>query len=156
MDEVTPIDLLGLGLEASGVAAVVGLGEAEGSHNLTLGQLGEEAGLLLLRSVGVDGVHHQGGLDTHGRAVAAVHPEIIKYSGERGVLMSTMGFFGVNPFMAKRTVERKREELENVVRNRDLTFQPRGPRDHKRHRKLLGSRSHGWWNRAFRGIPFRS
>ena len=74
MNQIASVDFLCLGLQAARVAAVVRLGEAKSSHDLALCELGEETLLLLLRAVGVNWVHDQRRLHTHGGAVAAVDP----------------------------------------------------------------------------------
>src|SRR3954469_16375762 len=71
-DDVAALHLLSAGAHASGVGAGVRLGEAEAADPFAGGELGQVLLPLLLRSVGVDRVHHEARLDRHGRAVAAV------------------------------------------------------------------------------------
>ena len=52
---------------------MVRLGEAEAADDLAAGEPGQEALLLLLGAVGVDGVHDEARLHAHHRAVTAVH-----------------------------------------------------------------------------------
>jgi len=73
MEEISTINLLGSSLHVTRITAMVGLCESEGANDFALGKLWEELLLLRIRAISIDRVHHQGGLNTHGRAVSAVN-----------------------------------------------------------------------------------
>merc|ERR1719400_2523551 len=64
----------GPGLHVSRVRAVVWFRETKAADNFPGCQPGQILLSLLLTAKVVDGIHHQAGLDRHGRPVAGVHP----------------------------------------------------------------------------------
>ena len=73
LHDVAAVHGCGTRFHIRGVGAVVGFGEAKTTDPLACCQFGQIFLTLLLRAVGVYGVHDQGALHTHGAAIATVH-----------------------------------------------------------------------------------
>src|SRR5690606_1203814 len=74
LEAIAALDLLGARAHAAGVAARVGLGEAETADEFAGGQSGEIFALLLFAAIGVDRVDHERALHRTGRAITRIDP----------------------------------------------------------------------------------